>query len=261
MTTAILGCGPAGLLAAHAAIGLGEDVTIFSRKTKSWLNGAQYLHGSIPGLPSEDAEPVMLDYTLIGTADGYREKVYGKQWDGTVSPEEMLESHPAWNIRTDYDFLWDEYQDLIMDSDIHPRSLDLLGMQEHGMYDLIVSSIPAPALCSKGHTFASTEIWAAGDAPGMGISIPYKCPDNTVLCNGEPEPSWYRLSSLYGHKTVEWPGSMNRPPINGAAKVVKPTMNNCDCFPNVLRVGRYGTWQKGVLAHEAFTTTLLALMP
>ena len=261
MTTAILGCGPAGLLAAHAAVGMGEDVTIFSRKRKSHLNVAQYLHEPIIGLPSEDAIPIMVSYELVGNASDYRSKVYGKDWDGSVSPEELLEKHPAWDIRDDYDWLWSEYQDLILDSDIHPRSLDLLGVQAPGMYDHVISSVPAPALCSKGHTFGSTEIWAAGDADGFNQAIPYDCPDGVVICNGEDMPTWYRVSNLYYHKTVEWPGSMARPPISGAAKVTKPTFTNCDCYPNILRVGRYGTWTKGVLVHEAFNSTLLALEP
>jgi hypothetical protein len=256
MQIAILGCGPAGLLAAHAAIGMGEDVVIFSNKGKSHLNGAQYLHAAIPGTPSEDEEPVTVSYQLFGSGDDYRTKVYGKDWDGTVSPEDLSENHPAWDIRATYDFLWDQYEGSVNDSQISAASL--LG-RSAAEYDMIISSIPAPILCVKGHTFASTEIWAAGDAHGMLEPIPYECPDNTVLCNGEKEPAWYRISNLYGHKTVEWPGTTPKPPVR-AVRVTKPTFNNCDCLPNIKRVGRYGRWEKGVLSHDAFQSTLRALM-
>jgi len=51
MRIAVLGCGPAGLMSAHAAMVATEseaDLAIFSTKRKSPLYGAQYLHQPIP---------------------------------------------------------------------------------------------------------------------------------------------------------------------------------------------------------------------
>ena len=39
----------------------------------------------------------------------------------------------------------------------------------------------------------------------------------------------------------------------------KPIATNCDCFPNVIRAGRFGTWKKGVLTHDAMFNTLREL--
>jgi hypothetical protein len=235
---------------------MGEDPVIYSDKKKSHLNGAQYLHKAIPGTPSDNEFPVLVSYIMQGLPFDYRAKVYGAQWDGSVSPEDLAESHSAWDIRSTYDWLWDEYSGAITDAHLGAASLSSHTVKS---FTLVVSSVPAPVLCSKGHTFGSSEIWAAGEAPDLGITLPYGCQPNQVICNGLAEPTWYRISNLYGHKTVEWPGSLTRPPINGAARVQKPLFNNCDCYPDIVRVGRYGAWQKGVLSHSAFDSTILAL--
>lgn len=103
-----------------------------------------------------------------------------------------------------------------------------------------------------------------GDAPDLGQEVPIGIPENTVLCNGSVDgPSWYRASNVYGYKTVEWPGSIKKPPYPGIARVKKPLTTNCDCEKfleaRTIKVGRYGRWQKGVLSHEAFQDTLDAL--
>ena len=261
MKVVVLGCGPAGLMAAHAVLvahgGYAPtlqsktQVAILSRKRKSDLYGAQYLHNPIPGVPV--GAPVTVDYMTMGTPEQYRRKVYGMLWDGTVSPEDLAQQHFAWDIRATYDWLWDRYNSLIYDVDVDPYLIRRLDA------DLVVNSIPRSALCHGGHQFNATEIIAAGDAPALGIDIGktmnLRISDNRVICNGEENPSWYRASRIFGHVTIEWPGALGRVPLQSAAKVMKPTNHNCDCWPEVLHVGRYGTWTKGVLSHEAFTAT------
>lgn len=256
MKIAVLGAGPAGLMAAEAAAHLGHQVRVFSRKTKSHLNGAQYLHQPIPTCPTPDS--VEVAYVLRGTALEYRTKVYGPRWDGTVSAEDLDENHSAWDIRATYDFLWNNWRSEIEDFELVPSSIPTLLASGA---ETIVSSIPAPALCTRDHTFGSVQAWAAGEAPGLGISLPYDCPENTVVCNGEPDTSWYRLSNIFGYKTIEWPDALrSAPPVKTVAQISKPTFNNCDCWPDVVRVGRYGRWEKGVLSHDAYTDTNSALL-
>lgn len=257
MKVAVLGCGPAGLMAAHGAVmslfehPYREDmhVRIFSRKRKSPLYGAQYLHAPIPA--HTQALPVMVDYRLDGSADDYRQKVYGRMWDGTVSPEDLAEPHRAWDIRQTYDSLWESYRHIVEDTWIDPMTVRKI---IDGGWDIVINSVPRDQLCFKGHAFGATEITAAGDAPDLGIRIPYNCPDNTVICNGNDNPSWYRLSNVFGHKTVEWPSSIAKVPVTTAAAVRKPTYTECDCWADKLHhVGRYGRWEKGVLSHTAYT--------
>ncbi|HEY7420289.1 MAG TPA: hypothetical protein VH593_34240, partial [Ktedonobacteraceae bacterium] len=71
----VLGCGPAGLLAAHACSLNGADVRIFSLKRPSYISGAQYLHQAIPGLSGAPDGDIMI--TKVGTREGYAKKVYG----------------------------------------------------------------------------------------------------------------------------------------------------------------------------------------
>lgn len=254
MRVLILGCGPAGLMAAHGAVKGGADsVQIISKKRKSELFGAQYLHAPIPEMPM--GNHVRINYILEGDAQAYREKVYGRNWDGTVSPEDLTEPHSAWDIRAAYDWLWDQYGKYVVDMELsraHTVSTDSA--------DVVISTIPRPVLCTQEHVFKSADVWAAGDAPSRGIAIPYVCEENTVICNGHRSPLWYRLSNVFGHKTIEWPmyGDL-KPPVENVSLVHKPTSHNCDCNPGIVYAGRYGRWEKGILSHTAYTTALNAL--
>lgn len=261
MRTLILGCGPAGLLAAHAVRqSTGEMPTIMSKPPvrKSEMYGAQYLHKPIPALKNgAGSMPVTIDYTLWGDVEAYRTKVYGDTPVDSVSPEDYTEPHDAWDIRLAYNELWQEFWDHIEPRDLKAATSGQLADLFNG-YDLVVSSIPKPMICKAGHQFASESIWAIGDAPERGVKCPVRVAHNTVVCNGDPEPAWYRASNVFGYCTVEYPGG-SQPPYPGAASVEKPLRNNCDCWPNVLHVGRYGKWEKGVLSHHAYEDTLSAL--
>jgi hypothetical protein len=250
----VLGCGPAGLIAAHAAEEAGFVVSIAAKARPSRIFGAQYLHAPIPGI--DPGEPRMIEYQLVGEAEDYRDKVYGDLWDGVVSGETLTESHYAWDIRHTYGKLWARYGNFITDIHIKPKTIHRMLQEE---IDLIVSTIPSNAICSQGHSFRSQQIWAAGDAPELGIEIPYQCPSNKVICNGDKDISWYRLSNIFEHKTVEWPIAI-KPPVPTSAVVEKPLTHNCTCFHELLRVGRYGAWKKGYLVHEVYSDVQTRLL-
>lgn len=258
MRVAVLGCGPAGLIAAHAAVMQRHDVIVFSKKRKSQMYGAQYLHRPIAGI-SEPLNYVTVDYQLRGSVLAYREKVYGKDLNGDQqsSVEALESSHEAWDIREAYDRLWELYGPEVQDTDLS-RHIAIDNIIR--MADLVISSVPAPVLCLSGHSFQGQQVWAAGEAHDQGITLPYPCPENTVICNGEDAPAWYRLSNVFGVKTVEWPVWVPRPPVGHPAAVVKPLRTNCDCYGSIMRVGRYGRWQKGALSHEAYDLTVQATL-
>lgn len=261
MKVLILGCGPAGLLAAHAAAVVGKaDVTILSEKKRSPLFGCQYLHSPIPGL---DLHSTMVKYEMRGTPEDYAQKVYsGTLPPGArVSPEALPRTHRAWDIRQAYDYLWSRYESRIMDLRIQPHEVqDVLSFYEGA--HLIVNSIPLNVLCqNEAHLFTSRECWALGDAPERGQRVPIDVPDDTVWCDGTRNVGFYRAARVFGHTSVEWP-RLVRPPIEGVVPFRKPLATTCTCWlgigeeagqnPVVLRVGRYGRWEKGVLAHHAF---------
>lgn len=261
MKVIVLGSGPAGLMAAQGVLDAHNrnmdgdlKIMILSRKVKSPLFGAQYLHAPIPGVTPEPWRTVA--YHLLGDADDYRRKVYGQLWDGTVSAQDLDSAHAAWDIRATYDRLWVMWEHSIIDVNIDPVALTNINVMHEP--DLIINSIPRPALCHRGHSFGATEVWAAGDAPELGIRLPYNSPPDTVTCNGEDNPSWYRMSNVFGHTTVEWPGSLKAVPVTTASRVKKPTSHDCDCWSDLpmMHVGRYGEWTKGVLSHTAYNKAL-----
>lgn len=246
MKVLVLGAGPAGLMAAHAAA-LNEDDVIICAKLarKSKMMGAQYLHAPIP-LASQKPE-FQISYVLQGgTAVDYRRKVYGTGWDGTTSPEDMTASHPAWDIREAYDWLWETYGSYVKSWDCE-RPSSVQDILDWAKADLSISTIPAPALCDKGHTFGYTPVFSS-DKQMIDLF------DNTVICNAAENPAWYRAAKIQGWETTEWPGDI-KPPISGLFEVTKPLKNNCTCYPELRRMGRYGKWQKGILSHEAFFET------
>lgn len=263
LTAAVLGCGPTGLLTAHGLVtgaeerGIDLKLLIFSAKRKSELYGCQYLHKPIPGLrlPWERVQ-----YKLVGSIDGYRRKVYGDEEDVAVSPELLETSHTAYDIRAAYDQLWKLYEPAVTDYFFSQGSWALLDRRlwEDGI-GLVFSSLPAPVLCQEnqageasGCTFSSQQVWAMGDAPALGrwAAIPATVPPRTIVCNGDPMTEWYRASHVFSHGTIEWPEQITPP--RGASRVSKPLKTSCRCNPHVIRVGRYGRWEKGVLAHTAF---------
>lgn len=261
MRVAILGCGPTGMFVAHAMEQLGHEVTIFSKKRRSEMFGAQYLHQPILGLTESD--PITIDYQLQGTTDGYRDKVYsGQNVDcSAVSPQSLVGQHNAWDIREAYYKAWELYSDRIAHTQYINANWVLNNLVFHEFH-IVISTIPAYHLCRDStHKFESTQILAMGDAPERGKWVPdwFDCPESTVICNGEPDALWYRQSNIYGYRTVEWPRNSS-PECEGAALVDKPIKTNCDCFEcSIVRVGRYGKWQKGYLTHHAYYQMMEAL--
>lgn len=248
---AILGCGPAGLFAAHAFIEADWSVSIFSKKRRSEMFGAQYLHRPIPGLSTGGK---LLNYTLVGTPEDYAHKVYnGAVPSDSVSPVFLQGEHEVWDIREAYFNAWDRYAARITHMPIDSSSINALLLN----FDLVISSVPAPVVCvsPERHQFMSQKVYAIGDAPERGIFCPVEVDDMEVRCNGLPNPGWYRASNVFGYRSAEWPHE-SKPPIQEVAEVSKPIRTTCNCWNNKKfhRVGRYGTWTKGVLSHEAYNT-------
>lgn len=256
---AILGCGPAGLLAAHAVALAGRPVAVFSKKSKSPIGGAQFLHEAIPGVTNTEPDAV-IQFVTRGTKQGYMEKVYGTnplEQPPFVSFPDRPQSQPAWHLQEVYGRLWDQYEGAINDVSVSPKWLD----EEASTFDLIISTIPLPLLCRS----------RAGMKPGncrftvqevliLNRNISGDCPNNSVLYNGDKSPSWYRTSHLFGVGSTEWSLRSPKPPLPDLATFQKPLLGVCDCNPDVVRAGRFGEWKKGVLVNDAFRTALQACM-
>jgi hypothetical protein len=251
-TVVILGCGPAGLAAAEAAVSSGYKVIIASNTDKpSRIYGCQYLHAPVPGY--EHVPHTRVGYWLNGTAEQYRVKVYGEKWKGKVSPEDFVGEHDAWDIRATYEAMWVRLHH-------EPRSVQFTKIEpiiNGEIPDIlfrfnpmkIISTIPARALCyNKEHDFTFHNIWAVGSKK-KGLEA-----EDTIICDGTEEHTWYRNACVFGFRTTEW--SRPQPNGNTMATVVKPLMTNCNCNPDIYRIGRYGKWLKSYLVHKAFPDVL-----
>lgn len=259
MRVAVLGCGPAGLMAAHAAVLEGHEVDVISKRRKSEMFGAQYLHEQIPGIPEVRSGIVMYDL-VGGTNEEYRAKVYGHEYAGPVSTEQFGQPHDAWDIRATYDALWMLHWERIKPGIWDARNTHVFTEAIVTGYDMVINSMPRPVLCydKTSHKFPAQKVWAVGDAPERGQFVPFRVEDMRAVCNASPDVGWYRASNIFGYGTVEW-AREKRPPVTGVAEVLKPLANDCTCWPTIKHVGRYGTWQKGVLSHTAFSDTRLHL--
>lgn len=252
-TVAILGCGPAGLLAAHAVGLAGRPLSLHSKPQKSPLGGAQYLHSSVPGLTAETPD-FRITNRLLGTAEGYKRKVYGT--DPMTTPRSVSadfikdgEQFGAWDLNKVYDTLWNGNVHAINEANIDPNWIE----QNQSNFELIISSVPRYLLCKNPfHQFKSQSVWIV---PGAAEFLP----KNEIHYNGDPSPAWYRASNINGHGGIEWSTLGPKPPVEGLRQATKPLATNCDCFPDIWHVGRYGEWRKGVLAHDAFWNLIPAL--
>lgn len=244
----VLGCGPAGLLSAHAASLHGCDVRILSIKQPSIIGGAQFLHEFIPGLTRGPDGHVL--FTKTGTRDGYARKLYGSSripvsWDLW----EDATSRPAWSMQKSYDMLWRMYARGIRHFSV--SSPDDLRRAEQAGADLYISSLPAHAMCENlDHWFESVSMYI------INKFIDVEVPENTIIYNGNERVPWHRASNLFGHKSMEF---ARRPDNMGVLSGQKPTAHNCDCNPHWMRVGRFGQWKRGVLVHHAYNEVQNAL--
>lgn len=249
---AIFGCGPAGLLAAHACALAGVDFVILSRKEPSRLYGAQFLDEPIPNIP---APTQTIHITLNGTLNGYRKKVYGPDYVGPVSPEEFVGQRTVTDIRTVYRVLWELYSESIQDMSFSRESYKSWVWHLTAEDVDVFSSIPADAVCvNPEHKFDDQLIYAIGDAPDLGVRCPIRMPPGHFVYSGQNWTGWYRAANVFEHCTVEWPGrkGLKKPPLSNIALVRKPLSTNCVCYPNVHRIGRYGEWKKGIVVRDAF---------
>lgn len=261
ISVAILGCGPAGLFAAHAAEKSGYDFVILSKNRKSYMRGAQYLHCPIPDL---SGDPFRVTYELWGDVEGYRQKVYGDMSDILVSPETLVGTSDAWDIREAYDKAWDLYHSRIVDVDVadYVGSSGSILDQLVERYSLVISTIPGPILCHRrdAHSFLSKRVWVTEGLKRpaeMGFQDAHNAPrENLVVCSGDPDDWWYRQSRIHGWENTEFP-AQHMPNWEGKVhEVVKPISTDCTCYPGIIRMGRYGQWKKGTLSHEAYYETV-----
>jgi hypothetical protein len=162
--------------------------------------------------------------------------------------------HAAWNLRAAYEKLWDIYEPLITSWELNAEEVEVL--LESAQFSRVISTVPLSAICRSEagiihevHTFTSARILIANKAL-MDV------PDNTIAYDGTKDHSWYRVSKIFGTGSTEWATTGTPPPIPELVIVRKPIRNNCDCWPEITKLGRFGAWDKRYLVSDVFRKTL-----
>jgi hypothetical protein len=246
---AIIGCGPSGLLAAHACAQFGIDAKIYTLwKKPSVMTGAMYLHTEIPKLTNKKPD-AKIQIKKFGTKEGYARKVYGNE-EHPVSWDHFEEGlFPMWSLRSAYKQAW-----MMYGKQITTRKIDRIQLEwVMARHDLTIVTAPKLNYCMQPvhHHFDRQPIWVRMFDPGDYLAVA------SMTYSGSPEHPWYRRSQIDQFISYEY---ATEPPFNGLATGYKPTGNNCDCWPLVLWAGRFGAWQKGVLTHHVYEETRNALL-
>ena len=237
---AIVGCGPSGLLAAHAVRQTTKlkPMIYATEKRPSKLSGAMYLHEPIEGITPEHHDILVIN--KIGTAEGYAKKVYGHT-DHPVSWHHFEAGpSPMWSLRVAYERLWHLYK-----TRIRAREINHIGLHELTQeFDKVICTAPKPRFCLKPdqHSFTAQPIW-------IRVVEHENIKGNFMTYNGEEDVPWYRSSHIDRVLSFEY---ATKPPFKGLLEGKKPIENNCDCWPTVLWTGRFGSWTKGVLTHHVY---------
>lgn len=256
MRVAVLGCGPAGLIAAHTAERLGHDVVVASRRVKSVISGAQVLHMPIEGV-TDWRESFDVEYIKRGDQGGYAAKVYGDPSAPCSWPLYPAGPMDAWPMRATYDRLWDAWEDRIE----HHDNVDRGWFEDVCIgNDVVFNTIPLPQVLKdpEWDIFSQQEVWVIQASQPTTNRRP-----NQITYMGSGMYPWYRHSFIQGILSWEY---ASHPTLQEVAyksfgapvRVVKPLDvvggddTRKELVPdNCVLVGRYGQWKKGELAHHA----------
>lgn len=246
---AIIGCGPAGLAAAHAAAGLGWELRVFAPEAvKSPLLGPLLLQRPIPGMTKTHPDGYIAQRVIGGSIFDYRAKLYGDV-NIAINGDVLEPGYHAWKMDETYDLLWKEYASKITELEVTPESLAL--MSASGKYELIVNTAPANRFCFKenGCHFETAK-----------VAIVQECmhyEEDLILFNASTRERWVRSSRIFGHEVTEY--RVDEAP-EGAQVIRKPIHTNCGCHPQVLRTGRFGAWRNETWVDTAYYAVRTALV-
>ena len=259
---AVVGCGPAGLAAAHAAHGHGASVTIFSPGEPSPQAGPLLLQRPIPGITTSHPHGYIKQLVIGGSILDYRYKLYG-DINININGNILQPGYAAWDHFAAYRAMWDLYMredgDRVRRVTCQFSGPGLAEISRSGEWDLIVSTAPLNRLCFNwDHEFTSAAVVVTPRA-----EYPDQ-PDDTIIFNAGDEYPWVRSSRIFGNEVTEWlPGTQltsHAIALPGSRTVRKPISTDCNCFPMVLLTGRFGSWRNETWVPDAYYDTLTALV-
>lgn len=257
---AIFGAGPSGLFAAQAVELAGCEPIIMSMKVKSLIYGAQYLHRPIPGL-ADKAPAGRIKTFRLGTPERYAERVYGDETRLTSWHKVSDEPVPAWDLRITYDRAWEKFSDRIIDTRVSVEDVEQFTSQ----FDVVISTIPLWSICTQPNicNFKSVPILVKKKMEYTGLPDYFHDGNGGVVYNGTEVGYWYRTSYIFGHESTEAVANLENEELlrtnDEWATGYKIAGTDCECHPNLVKAGRLGRWQPGILTHNAFEQAIEAL--
>ena len=140
---AIIGCGPAGMLAAHAVVRAGHQPVVYSDNPDPVpVTGGVYLHEPVPEVASTEPDGEV-NFRKVGSEAGYAAKVYGDVGARTSWGLCSQGKRPAWALQPAYEALWGLYGAAVHQLAVDHDQAAALASE----YALVMSSAPAPHLC------------------------------------------------------------------------------------------------------------------
>lgn len=257
MKVVVIGCGPAGLAAAHAAVGLGAEVEVIAPKEKTPQRGPLLIQRPIPGINTSHPDATIHQRVIGGSILDYRYKLYG-DINIAINGNILEPQYHAWNHFKTYERLWAMYSGLIIDRRVTPG--ELLLMQDS--VELVVSTASAKDMCYRNQilSYHHTKV-GQHNFRYAPVRVTPECsypdqPDNTIIFNAGNTEQWVRSSRIFGNEVTEWPAELAP---ERARLILKPISTDCDCFPRVLRTGRFGKWKNETWVDTAYWDTYSAV--
>ena len=247
-TICILGAGPSGMMAAHAAVNNGYDIHILDKdpdKTRR-NSGVYYLHSQCDLALSS----TILHQRVIGDKDmpqeevleAYRKKVYG---DLDVGSSSILEARynpdiEVYNSSEAIEHLWQMYGHTIQKYTIGSM-FHLKVFRED--YVGVVSTIPAEILFPESNLYSIPAYVHPSTSP-MQESFIYYNVSKTI--------PWYRCSAVFGSFVAEYSSEVDK---KEEYKTVVKVIGKDKPLPVhdwLISTGRYGAWDKSFLTDTVY---------
>ena len=241
----ILGTGIAGLLAAKAAEETGAEVTLYDQNPEAVEPGSITCTTRAGWtFPDQCLQHIAFDGTKNTTPCNTPKLKIPKE-NSLMDLQRKVE---AYSMQEAYRALWDRFQDRAEERVIEPRDLKKLIVEN----DWVISSIPLNCIVSTVACMFLEYKAFRGQPKGLGIGSIDKS-YNIVVYNTDENYDWYRYSRIEG---VEWTEGLTK----GEFTVIKPINVNFKVpYKNLILTGRWGRWQRGVLAHESYYQVKKAL--
>lgn len=201
----------------------------------------------IPGINQGHPDGTIQQIVINGTILGYRYKLYGDINIG-INGDQLRPSYHAWRHKETYDKLWAMYHNLIEDRLVLSQEMEELA----DIYDLVVCTANIKGLCMNRSFELSPAYHHEFRSKPVAVTDKAEYPDqpyNTIIFNAGENDPWVRSSNVFGVTCTEWP--IDRAP-QGARIINKPISTGCDCFPRVLRTGRFGKFHNETWVDTAY---------